>query len=75
MKGDQTSHLHFRLMEIGLSKSQVRAVVYFLTAVFGLSAIFLSTEGKIMLFIVITGVTIFLTEILSAIQVKHKKDH
>ena len=75
MKGDQTSHLHFRLMEIGLSKSQVRAVVYFLTAIFGLSAIFLSTEGKIMLFVVITGVTIFLTEILSAIQVKHKKDH
>ena len=75
MKGDQTSHLHFRLMEIGLSKSQVRVVVYFLTAVFGLSAIFLSTEGKIMLFVVITGVTIFLTEILSAIQVKHKKDH
>ncbi len=44
MKGDQNTHLHFRLMEIGLSKNQVRAIIYFLTAIFGLSAIMLSTE-------------------------------
>lgn len=57
-------------MEIGLSKNQVRAVIYFLTAIFGLSAILLSTNGKIMLFVVITGVTLFLTEILSVIKTK-----
>lgn len=73
MKGDQTTHLHFRLMEIGLSKNQVRSIIYFLTAVFGFSAIFLSTNGKIILFIVIAGITIFLTEILSAVQAKNPK--
>jgi len=65
MKGDQTHHLHYRLLEIGLTKNQVRAVIYFLSAVFGLSAIFLNTEGKIILFVIIAGITIFLTEILA----------
>ena len=68
MKGDQDSHLHFRLLEIGLSKSQVRLVIYFLATVFGLSAIFLSTHGKILLFVVITGITVFLTEILETVR-------
>lgn len=71
MKGDQNSHLHFRLLEIGLSKNQVRAVVYFLTTIFGISAILLSTYGKIILFVIIAGMTIFLTEILTLIQ--HRK--
>lgn len=57
-------------MEIGLTKSQVRTVIYFLTSVFGLSAIFLSTNGKIILFVIITGITIFLTEILSVVKKK-----
>lgn len=70
MKGDQNSHLHFRLMEIGLSKTQVRNIIYFLSAIFGLSAIFLSTNGKIVLFVIITGITIFLTEILSVVRKK-----
>lgn len=68
MKWDQDSHLHFRLLEIGLSKPQVRLVIYFLATVFGLSAIFLTTNGKILLFIIITGITIFLTEILEVIK-------
>lgn len=70
MKGDQNTHLHFRLMEIGLSKNQVRGIVYFLTAIFGISAILLSTEGKIILFICIAGITIFLTEILQKVKKK-----
>lgn len=70
LKWDQDSHLHYRLMEIGLSKSQVRLIIYFLTAVFGLSAIFLNTEGKIILFVIIAGITIFLTEILQKVKKK-----
>lgn len=58
-------------MEIGLSKNQVRAVVYFLTTIFGFSAIFLSSAGKIILFVIIAGVTIFLTEILTLVQSKN----
>lgn len=72
MKWDQTSHLHFRLLEIGLSKNQVRSIVYFLTVIFGISAIFLSTFGKIILFIMIVVVTVFLTEILTLLQPKNK---
>ena len=69
-KGDQSSHLHFRLLEIGLTKGQVRNIIYFLSIIFGISAIFLSTEGKIILFVIITGITIFLTEILEQFKKK-----
>lgn len=70
LKGDQSSHLHYRLMELGLSQSQIRTIVFSLTAVFGLSAIFLSTIGKIILLVVIAIITIFLTEILSIVRKK-----
>ncbi|MBC7503455.1 undecaprenyl/decaprenyl-phosphate alpha-N-acetylglucosaminyl 1-phosphate transferase [Candidatus Gracilibacteria bacterium] len=70
MRGDQTHHLHFRLMELGLSQSQIRFIVYFLTSVFGVAAIFLTTIGKIILFVIIAGVTIFLTEILEKVKKK-----
>lgn len=70
MKGDQNTHLHFRLMELGMSKNQVRMIIYFLTTMFGISAILLDTNGKIILFVIIAGITLFLTEILSSVQVK-----
>jgi hypothetical protein len=43
----------------------IRNTVYFLTAFFGITAIFLDTKGKIALFILIAFVTLFLTKLLS----------
>lgn len=70
MKWDQTHHLHYRLMELGLSQPQIRFIVYFLSSVFGIAAIFLPTIGKIILFVIIAWVTIFLTEILEKVKKK-----
>jgi UDP-N-acetylmuramyl pentapeptide phosphotransferase/UDP-N-acetylglucosamine-1-phosphate transferase len=70
MKWDQIHHLHFRLMELGLRQSQIRFIVYFLSSVFGIAAIFLSSIGKIILFVIISWVTIFLTEILEKVKKK-----
>jgi UDP-GlcNAc:undecaprenyl-phosphate GlcNAc-1-phosphate transferase len=39
-------HLHHRLLDIGLSHRQSVAVLYALTAVFGLTSLFLGTWGK-----------------------------
>jgi UDP-GlcNAc:undecaprenyl-phosphate/decaprenyl-phosphate GlcNAc-1-phosphate transferase len=70
MKWDQTHHLHYRLMELGLSQSQIRWIIYSLSAVFGIAAIFLPTVGKIILFAIIALITIFLTEILEKVKRK-----
>lgn len=70
MKWDQTHHLHFRLMELGLSQNQIRFIVYFLSSIFGIAAIFLPTIWKIILFVIIAWVTIFLTEILEKVKKK-----
>jgi UDP-N-acetylmuramyl pentapeptide phosphotransferase/UDP-N-acetylglucosamine-1-phosphate transferase len=70
MKWEQSTHLHFRLMELWLSASEIRTIVYTLAGIFGFSAIFLPTSWKIILFIFITIVTLFLTEILSLVKKK-----
>lgn len=62
---DQTHHLHFRLLELGFHQSEIRMIIYTLTAFFGLAAIFLDTRGKIFLILFIAVVTVFLTKILS----------
>jgi len=70
MRWDQSTHLHFRLMELWLTQREIRTIVYTLTAIFGLSAIILSGAGKIILLVVIAIVTVFLTEILAHVKKK-----
>ena len=41
-------HLHFRLLDFGLSHRQVVLFLYFISFLFGLFALFLQTQGKIM---------------------------
>ena len=57
-------------MELGLTQSQIRTIIFSLTAIFGVSAIFLSTSGKVILLIIIAIITIFITEILSIVRKK-----
>lgn len=40
-------HLHFRLLDIGLSHRQAVFLLYFLTAIFGSSALFLQSRQKV----------------------------
>ena len=39
-------HLHHRMLEYGLSERQVLIIIYILSAIFGISALFLGTRGK-----------------------------
>lgn len=39
-------HLHHRMLEFGLSERQVLFIIYLLAAIFGISALFLGTQGK-----------------------------
>ncbi|MFZ2255455.1 MAG: hypothetical protein WAW59_04300 [Patescibacteria group bacterium] len=57
-------------MELGLTQREIRIIVYTLTAIFGLSAIVLSGAGKIILLIVISVITVFITEILTHVKKK-----
>ncbi len=39
-------HLHHRMLKFGLSERQVLVAIYILSAIFGVSALFLGTKGK-----------------------------
>ncbi len=53
-------HLHFRLLDVGLSHRQSVWFLYFLTAAFGVSSLFLRTQGKITALIILALVMILL---------------
>lgn len=65
LKWDTTHHLHFRLAKVWFSKSFIRNLVYSLSFLFGLAAIFLDKTGKIILFFIIVVIIFFVTKILS----------
>ncbi len=73
LKGDFT-HLHHRLLDLGISKNQVLLLVYSLSFLFGLTALFLDRTGKIIVFGVIVVVVVFLNKILEKVKrIKYKK--
>ncbi len=53
--GDK-KHLHFRLLDIGLSQRQAVLFLYFLAALFGGIAVFLQSLGKLVALLILTGV-------------------
>lgn len=65
LKGDRTHHLHYRLLNMGLSPAYVRRMVFSISFLFGISVIFLDRTGKIILFIILAVIVVFLTKILS----------
>ena len=65
LEGDRIHHLHYRLMNLGFSERFVRNFVYVLSLFFGISAAFLDRTGKIILFIFLAIIIIFITKILS----------
>jgi len=46
-------HLHFRLLDLGLSVRQAVIIFYLLAIIFGLSTLFLQTKGKIFALIIL----------------------
>ena len=62
-KGDN-KHLHFRLLDIGLSHRQTVIFLYFLTAAFGVTSLFLHSKGKIIALGILAAVMIILARVI-----------
>jgi UDP-N-acetylmuramyl pentapeptide phosphotransferase/UDP-N-acetylglucosamine-1-phosphate transferase len=65
LSGDRIHHLHYRLLNMGMSENFVRYFVYSLAFLFGMAAIFLDKIGKAILFFVLILIVVFITKILS----------
>ncbi len=49
-------HLHFRLLDVGLSQRQAVLLLYFLTAIFGISGLFLQGKEKFYTLLILAAV-------------------
>lgn len=69
-------HLHFRLLDIGLSQRQTVLFLYTLAAGFGITTIFLQSKYKLMALLVLAGVMVILGLLLVyQYKIKLKTDH
>ncbi len=67
------SHLHHRLLDIWLKKKQVLWLVYSLSFLFWLTALFLDRTWKIIVFFIIVAVVVFINKIVEVIILKNNK--
>lgn len=63
LSGDFT-HLHHRLLKLWLEKKQVLYLIYSLSFFFGLTALLLDKTGKIIVFIIICIIVIFINNLV-----------
>ena len=70
-KGDR-QHLHFRLLDIGLSQRQAVLVLYAISAVFGGVAIFLQSYGKLISLLILFALMVIIA--LTTV-ILYKKQH
>lgn len=59
-QGDRT-HLHHKLLDAGLSQTQAVSLIWFISIVFGLSALGLQTRGKLFLLLGLFVVTLIIS--------------
>jgi UDP-GlcNAc:undecaprenyl-phosphate/decaprenyl-phosphate GlcNAc-1-phosphate transferase len=63
-------HLHHRLLQSGFSERQVLLMVYAMSAIFGITALFIGTKGKFWAIVVLALVSFVIGLILKARQKK-----
>ena len=75
MKGDFT-HLHHRLYNLGMSKKQILILVYSLSLFFWLASLFFDKIWKIVIFLVIVAVVLFIGKIIENLDLvdSNRKD-
>jgi len=73
-KFSDRQHLHFRLMDLGLSQKQVVLVYCFFSATFGLSALFLQSQGKILTLALLVVVMLIFVISLNRLDKKNVKN-
>ncbi len=64
-------HLHFKLLDLGFSQKQTALILYAISAVFGFTAVFLQSMGKLVALIILFG--LMATLILGVIFAYRKK--
>ena len=69
--GDR-KHLHFRLLDVGLSHRQAVLVLYLITAVFGSVAVFLQSFGKLIALVILFFVMLALA---ITVVILYKRQH
>ena len=69
-KAADKKHLHHRLLALGLSQKQTVLVFYFLSALFGLSGLFLQSQGKLLALALIVLVMLVLVIAFSYLSSK-----
>jgi UDP-GlcNAc:undecaprenyl-phosphate/decaprenyl-phosphate GlcNAc-1-phosphate transferase len=70
-KGDRT-HLHHRLLDIGLSHRQTVLILWLISAIFGFTAVFLQSFGKL---IALGVLFIFMLFLAVSVVIIYKKKH
>ena len=73
LKWDFT-HLHHRLLDLGLTKNQVLSIIFFLSFFFWITALFLDKIWKIIVFVIIVFVVIFINEIVRLWLKKYERN-
>ncbi len=73
MKGDRNIHLHHRLLQIGMTPTQVRVTIYVAAGSFGVASVFLDGVGKAILFAALAAFTVVLARVLSLVKGKEDK--
>ena len=67
------SHLHHRLLQAGLSQKQILTFIYFTSFFFGITSLFLQTEWKVIVFIILIFVVVFINSIIDFILKTKRK--
>jgi UDP-GlcNAc:undecaprenyl-phosphate/decaprenyl-phosphate GlcNAc-1-phosphate transferase len=57
-------HLHFQLLDLGLSQKQTVLILYLLSGIFGFTAVFLQSLGKLISLIILFAVMIALVAVI-----------
>lgn len=71
-QGDR-KHLHFRLLDVGMNQRQAVLLLYFLSAAFGVSGLFLQSVGKLVALFILLGVMVVLGTTLVVVYSRKNK--
>ncbi len=73
LKSPDRKHLHYRLLELGLSQKQTVLIFYFLSLLFGLSGLFLQSKGKFWALVILVLTMLAIVISFSYLDRKSKK--
>ncbi|MFH0955896.1 MAG: MraY family glycosyltransferase [Candidatus Falkowbacteria bacterium] len=65
-------HLHFRLLNMGLSVKKAVLLFYFISIIFGLAALFLQSKGKVLALVALLAIMILVVMFFSYLDRKQK---